>query len=65
MQVDPAETGRIEDMTVNAEARLDEARQHQWLGEVKALEESLVHLRRRRNEVEASPSPAGVSDVRP
>ncbi|WP_247044536.1 tyrosine-type recombinase/integrase [Arthrobacter rhizosphaerae] len=65
LQVDPAETGRIEDMTVNAEARLDEARQHQWLGEVKALEESLVHLRRRRNEVEASPSPAGVSDVRP
>ncbi|WP_247046214.1 hypothetical protein [Arthrobacter rhizosphaerae] len=50
---------------MNAEARLDEARQHQWLGEVKALEESLVHLRRRRNEVEASPSPAGVSDVRP
>ncbi|TQJ62003.1 phage integrase family protein [Arthrobacter sp. SLBN-100] len=63
LQVDPAETGRIEDMTANAEARLDEARKHQWLGEVKALEESLVHLRRRRNEVAASPSPARVSDV--
>lgn len=63
LQVDPAETGRIEDMTANAEARLDEARQHQWLGEVKALEESLVHLRRRRHEVQASPSPARVSDV--
>jgi hypothetical protein len=50
-------------MTANAEARMDEARQHQWLGEVKALEESLVHLRRRRNEVGTSPSPARVSDV--
>jgi hypothetical protein len=37
-------------MTTNAEERLDEARNHQWLGEVRALEESLVHLRRRRDE---------------
>jgi len=40
------------------------AREHQWLGEVSALEESLVHLRRRRDEVQqlrtdSSPIPAG------
>lgn len=50
LQVDPAQAGRIEDMAANAEERLDEARNHQWLGEVRALEESLVHLRRRRDE---------------
>jgi hypothetical protein len=49
LQVDPAQAGRIEDMAANAEERLDEARNHQWLGEVSALEESLVHLRRRRD----------------
>lgn len=50
LQVDPAQAGRIEDMAANAEERLDEARNHQWLGEVRALEESLVHLRHRRDE---------------
>jgi hypothetical protein len=39
-------------MTENAEQRLTEAREHQWLGEVSALEESLVHLRLRRDEAE-------------
>jgi hypothetical protein len=33
-------------MTANAEARLAEARDNVWLGEVAALEESLTHLRR-------------------
>ena len=51
--VDPAQAGRIEMMTENAEQRLAEAREHQWLGEeVSALEECLVHLRRRGEEVE-------------
>jgi hypothetical protein len=37
---------------VNEDAKAgDEARQHQWLGEVSALEESLIHLRRRRDEM--------------
>jgi hypothetical protein len=39
-------------MTENAEQRLAEAREHQWLGEVSALEENLVHLRRPRDEAE-------------
>ena len=39
-------------MTANAEARLVEAREKVWLGEVAALEESLTHLRRRRAEAE-------------
>ena len=50
LQVDPAQTGRLEDMTNNADERLAEARQQHWLGEVSALEESLVHLRRRQEE---------------
>jgi hypothetical protein len=43
----------LEDMTANAEARLAEARENVWLGEVAALEEILTHLRRRRAEAEA------------
>lgn len=49
--VDPAELPRIEEMTGNAEARLSEAQGKAWLGEVAALEESLIHLRQRRDEV--------------
>jgi integrase len=52
LQVDPAQLGRIEEMTVNAEARLVEARDKVWLGEVAALEETLTHLRRRRTEAQ-------------
>lgn len=43
---------RIEEMTCNAEARLTEAQDRTWLGEVAALEESLKHLRQRRTEAE-------------
>lgn len=50
LDVDPDQTQRIEDMTENAESRLEEARANVWLGEVAALEESLVHLRRRLDE---------------
>jgi hypothetical protein len=39
-------------MTINAEARLDEAKDRAWLGEVAALEESLRHLRQRRADAE-------------
>ncbi|WP_406046970.1 tyrosine-type recombinase/integrase [Kribbella sp. NBC_00889] len=52
LRVDPAQLPRIEDMTSNAEARLVEAKDRAWLGEVAALEESLRHLRQRRNEAE-------------
>lgn len=39
-------------MTSNAEARLVEAKDRAWLGEVAALEASLRHLRQRRAEAE-------------
>jgi integrase len=52
LRVDPAQLPRIEEMTCNAEARLTEARDRAWLGEVAALEESLKHLRQRRAEAE-------------
>jgi hypothetical protein len=37
-------------MTLNAEARLVEAQDRAWPGEVAVLEESLKHLRQRRAE---------------
>ena len=62
LDVDPDQTQRIEDMTQNAESRLEEARANVWLGEVAALEESLVHLRRRLGEAEAK-RPAGSASI--
>jgi hypothetical protein len=40
-------------MTANTEARLTEARDQVWLGEVAALEDSLTHVHRSRAEVDA------------
>ncbi len=53
LRVDPAQLPRLEEMTCNAEARLAEAKERAWLGEVAALEESLKHLRQRRAEAES------------
>lgn len=53
LRVDPAQLPRIEEMTINAEARLDEARSRTWLGEVAALEETLQHLKQRHTEASA------------
>jgi hypothetical protein len=38
LRVDPAQVPRIEEMTCNAQARLAEAQDRAWLGEVAALE---------------------------
>jgi hypothetical protein len=58
LRVDPAQLPRIEEMTCNAEARLVEAQDRAWLGEVAALEESLKHMRQRRAEAESLQSRA-------
>ena len=52
LRVDPAQLGRINEMTENAEQRLLEAQDKGWLGEVAALEESLKHLRTRQAEAQ-------------
>lgn len=52
LRVDPAQLGRINEMTDNAEQRLIEAKEQAWLGEVAALEESLKHLRKRQSEAQ-------------
>jgi hypothetical protein len=52
LRVDPAQLGRITEMTENAEQRLIEAQDKGWLGEVAALEESLKHLRTRQAEAQ-------------
>ncbi|MBX9922440.1 MAG: site-specific integrase, partial [Mycolicibacterium frederiksbergense] len=50
--VDPAQLGRINEMTENAEQRLVEAKDRAWLGEVAALEESIKHLRTRQSQAQ-------------
>ncbi|AFM20303.1 site-specific recombinase XerD (plasmid) [Mycolicibacterium chubuense NBB4] len=52
LRVDPAQLGRITEMTENVEERLVEAKDRAWLGEVAALEESLKHLRIRQSEAQ-------------
>ena len=52
LRVDPAQLGRIDEMSENAEQRLIEAKDKGWLGEVAALEESLKHLRTRQAEAQ-------------
>lgn len=52
LRVDPAQLGRIEEMTTNAENRLAEAREKVWLGEVAGLEHALTNLRRRKAEAQ-------------
>ncbi|MEJ7786071.1 MAG: tyrosine-type recombinase/integrase [Solirubrobacteraceae bacterium] len=65
LRVDPAQLGRIEEMTANAEQRLVEAREKTWLGEVAALEDSLRHLRSRRDEARRRVSePEGLISAR-
>ncbi len=58
LRVDPAQLPRIEEMACNAEARLAAAQDRAWLGEVAALEESLMHLRQRRTEALSQLAPA-------
>jgi len=62
LRVDPAQLSRIEEMTSNAEARLAEAKDRAWLGEVAALEESLRHLRLRRTEAAQPLSATGARE---
>jgi integrase len=50
LRLDPAAGGRLEEMTTNTCARLGEARDRGWLGEVAALEDQLKHLRQRQQE---------------
>lgn len=48
-------------MTSGAEARLVEAKDRAWLGEVAALEEPLRHLRHRRTDAEQQLRGTGLS----
>jgi Phage integrase family len=52
LRVDPAQLGRINEMTENAEQRLVEAKERASLGEVADLEEGLKHLRTRQAEAQ-------------
>jgi len=41
LRVDPAQRRRLEQITINLTARIDEARTNAWLGEVEGLQHSL------------------------
>lgn len=49
LRLDPAQAPLLDDIEVNAHARLGEAKDKQWLGEVAALEETLHHITRKRD----------------
>jgi hypothetical protein len=52
LEVDPAQRGRLKDMTKNIEERLGEAQEHNWLDGVSALQESHVHVSHRSDKAE-------------
>lgn len=51
LQIDPAQKPRLLQIETNTIERLDEARRMAWLGEVNALEESLRHIRTKREQI--------------
>jgi integrase len=50
--LDPTQAPRLDTIEANTKDRLTEARGHQWLGEVAALEESLRHIREKRSQLQ-------------
>ncbi len=52
LRLDPAQAPRLDTIEANTKARITEARGHQWLGEVAALEESLRHIREKRSQLQ-------------
>lgn len=55
LQIDPAQKPRLLAIEANTVERLDEARSMKWLGEVNALEESLRHIRAKRDQLSRTP----------
>jgi hypothetical protein len=55
LRVEPSQKPRLLQIETNTVERLDEARKMAWLGEVAALEESLRHIRDKREQLERSP----------
>ena len=55
LQIDPAQKPRLLAIEANTVERLDEARSMKWLGEVNALEESLRHIRSKRDQLSRTP----------
>jgi hypothetical protein len=64
LQIDPAQKPRLLAIETNTIERLDEARRMAWLGEVNALEESLRHIARKREQLgDAQPDPAALPEL--
>lgn len=54
LRIEPSQKPRLLQIESNTVERLDEARKMAWLGEVAALEESLRHIRGKREQLERS-----------
>ena len=52
LRMDLAQVPRLLDIERNTHERLTEARGHQWLGEVSALQESLRHIASKKQQAE-------------
>ena len=59
LRLDLAQLPRLLQIEHNTRERLEEARQMQWLGEVAALEESLRHIARKKNQADRIKRQAG------
>jgi hypothetical protein len=51
LRMDPAQAPRLDQIEASTRSRLAEARERQWLGEVSALEDSLRHIRAKKDHV--------------
>jgi hypothetical protein len=65
LRISPAQTPRLLQIERNAQDRLGEARQMQWLGEVAALEESLRHIAKKKQQIEQVRQPRNATSGRP
>ncbi|MEU6587476.1 hypothetical protein [Nocardia sp. NPDC046763] len=54
---------RLLEIEANTHERLDEARRMRWLGEVAALEESLRHIRNKKQQAERLRQRAAAGDA--
>jgi hypothetical protein len=63
LRISPAQAPRLLQIEHNTRERLGEAREMQWLGEVAALEESLRHIVKKKDQIERRHQQAGRGEV--
>lgn len=56
LRVDPAQMPRLDELEENTTARIQEAESRGWLGELAGLNESLIHITRKKEQVARLPT---------